>query len=102
MNIIHLLKPKLDVSGSPPSVAAQQAAEEAKKKKKTEKKFGEELIEKEDGGPGSGPQKGGEKRKPKRRAFDPKNRRTSRGTVSQQASLAKEHGFRRTGEERRK
>ncbi len=63
MKTIHLLKPLLlrprwDTSdGSPPSIKEQQASTEKKKKKK---KFstGHEGEEREDGGPGSGPQAG--------------------------------------------
>lgn len=78
----HILKPRLDASGAPPSVKAQQQAklkEKEAKKKKPEGK--QELVEREgegegredegreDGGPGSGPQPGGgsNRRKKERR-----------------------------------
>lgn len=58
MKTIHLFK-RFDGSGAPPSIKAQQKAALEKKKKKPEDKPGEKLMEKEDGGPGSGPQPGG-------------------------------------------
>lgn len=47
MKTIHLLKPKLDGSGAPPSVKAQQKAALKKKEKKAEPKVGEKVMENE-------------------------------------------------------
>ena len=53
---IHLLKPRLDNLASPPQPTQKNPADE--KKKKREVKPGEKLVEKDDGGQGSGPQGG--------------------------------------------
>ncbi len=79
MNHYHLLKPRLDASGTSPSVTAQQnrIAKEKEQKAKKEGQGSNNLFEKEDGGPGSGPQPGGRRGAQIRR----KSKRLKRGEV---------------------